>query len=313
MTAPSRKMRAIAATSAAVPKRPACPDVPVNANAFSSWTSPRRRRIRHSVSSSVATQRSERRGPKSASSASTGPRTRSRISSPNGAPPIGRERLREHDVAEVAVGERAKVLGERLLRDAPERLLPGLRLLPQREPPLEAGGVRQHVPQRDVVLPTTAEIGDELAEGSLERDDLVLDERQDQSGGRELRQRCEVEERIHGARSVRTRARIGAQRPDGELVDLAAALHTHDARRVERADRRRDDRHERAPRDRSTEVAHPGADRVAGADGHRQRSDRLARSGEDLGERAQRRHPAVVRADAGGDVRRDAHVVRPAQ
>src|SRR5687767_10679191 len=85
----------------------------------------------------------------------------------------GGERLREHDVAEVAVGERAEVLREGLLRDPPERLLPGLRLLPQRKPPLEAGGMRQHVLQRDVVLPTTAEIGDELAEGCLERDELV--------------------------------------------------------------------------------------------------------------------------------------------
>src|SRR5688500_7411584 len=123
----------------------------------------------------------------------------------------GGERLREHDVAEVAVGERAEVLRQRLLRRAPERLLPGLRLLPQWEPPLEAGGVCQHVPERDVVLPTAAEIGDELAEGSLERDDPVFDERQDQSGSGELRQRREVEERIHGARSVRTSARIGAQ------------------------------------------------------------------------------------------------------
>src|SRR5688500_9626775 len=81
------------------------------------------------------------------------------------------ERLREHDVAEVAVGERAKVLGERLLRGAPQCLFPGLRLLPEWEPPLEAGGVRQHVPERDVVLPTTAEIGDELAEGSVQRND----------------------------------------------------------------------------------------------------------------------------------------------
>jgi len=75
-----------------------------------------------------------------------------------------RETLREHDVAEIAVGERAEILRERLLRRPPYGLLERVDLLPERQPPGEAAGVREHVTQRDVVLPTAAEIRHELAE-----------------------------------------------------------------------------------------------------------------------------------------------------
>src|SRR6185503_5769998 len=148
------------------------------------------------------------------------------------------EPLREHDVAEVAVRERAEVLRERLLCRAPNGLLTRLRLLPERQPPLQTGGVRQHMRERDVVLSTAVEIGDELAERRVEREDLVLDERQHESGGRELRQRREVEERIDRARRVGSGARIGAERSNRELADLTATLDAHDARGAERADRR---------------------------------------------------------------------------
>src|SRR5881296_808647 len=83
----ARVTRAIAAASAAVPKRPACPATPPIAKAFSSWTSPRSRFFRHSSSRSVATHHSLRSGPYAQCCASTGPSTRSRTSFPYGAAP----------------------------------------------------------------------------------------------------------------------------------------------------------------------------------------------------------------------------------
>src|SRR5204863_8768798 len=52
------------------------------------------------------------------------------------------ERLREHEVPEVAVLELAEVLGERLLRRAPDRLLQRVHFLPERQPPGETRGVQ---------------------------------------------------------------------------------------------------------------------------------------------------------------------------
>src|SRR5205823_7247321 len=63
------------------------PQTPPTANAFSSWTSPRKRLRRHSRSSSVAAHRSGGRGPKAASAASTTPSTRARTRSAKAASP----------------------------------------------------------------------------------------------------------------------------------------------------------------------------------------------------------------------------------
>ena len=75
-----------------------------------------------------------------------------------------RETGGQHHVAEVAVGERAEVLRERLLRGAPDGLLDRVGLLPQREPPLQSGGVGEDVEERDLILPPAAEVGHELAQ-----------------------------------------------------------------------------------------------------------------------------------------------------
>ena len=98
------------------------------------------------------------------------------------------ECLREHDVAEVAIAERADVLRERLLRGAPGGLLDRLHLAPQRQPPGEPGGVREDMSQRDVVLATTAEVADELAQRHREIEDRLAHEREHERRRRELRE-----------------------------------------------------------------------------------------------------------------------------
>ena len=286
---------------------------PPNADAFSSSTSPRSRRLRHSLSSSVATQRSSGvgRSPRSAPRSVRG--RRSRIRSANGRDADRRETVREHDVAEVAVGERAEVLRERLLRRAPHRLL-------ERATSFQSGS---HHLRPAVCVSTCASVTSSFRpprkSGTSSRNGVssVSDRsRTNDSASAVVASfvsdaRSKSESGVHGAsgpaRSIR------AQRPRGEHVDLAAALDAHDARGAERADRGLDDRTRGSGEIAQLEAAQPGPDRVAVAHRDRQGSDGLELSGEDLDHRAQRRQPAVVRADAGGDVRREANVVRSAQ
>src|SRR5439155_1507478 len=138
---------------------------------------------------------------------------------------------------EVAIAERADVLRERLLRGAPGGLLDRLHLAPQRQPPGEPGGVREYMSQRDVVLATTAEVRDELAQRHREVEGRLAHEREHERRRRELGERCEIEDRVDGARRVRTGVRIGAQRSDGERVGLTLALDADDTRGAERSDR----------------------------------------------------------------------------
>src|SRR5207249_10810428 len=89
---------------------------------------------------------------------------------------------REHDVAEVAVRERADVSRERLLRREPDGFLRALGLAPERLPPGEPGGVREDAEQRHAVLAGALEVGHELAERGVQRELALADARQQQRG-----------------------------------------------------------------------------------------------------------------------------------
>ena len=101
--------------------------------------------------------------------------------------------------------------------------------------------MREHVIERDVVLAAAAEVRHELAERRVEGQHPLAHEGQRERGGRELRERREVEQRIGGAGRIRSGALVGAQRAGGQNLALAAALDPHDARGAQRADRGFDD------------------------------------------------------------------------
>ena len=149
---------------------------------------------------------------------------------------------REHDVAEVAVRERADVLRERLLRREPDGFFRALGLAPERLPPGEPGGVREDAEQRHAVLAGALEVGHELAERGVQRELALADERQQQRGGRELGERREVEHRIDRAGRVGTGTVVRTERPRRERLAPTLALDAHDARREERANVCVDDR-----------------------------------------------------------------------
>ncbi len=148
-----------------------------------------------------------------------------------------RERFREHDVAEIAVAECPDVLPERLLRRAPHRFVQALRVAPEREPPRQAAGVGEHLLQRDAVLLSPMEVGDERAERHRQVDEALAHEREHKRGGRELRERREVEQRFRGARRVRACLGVGAERAQRERLALAAPFDPYHARRAQRSDR----------------------------------------------------------------------------
>jgi len=124
----------------------------------------------------------------------------------------------------------------RLARREPHELFRRRRFLPEGLPPGEARGVREDLAQRDPVLVAAAEVGHELAERHVELELFLAYERQNERGRRELRERCEIEERRFGARAVWTRARIGAERARCVGIGGSASLDAHARRRAGRAD-----------------------------------------------------------------------------
>jgi hypothetical protein len=100
--------------------------------------------------------------------------------------------------------------------------------------------VGEDVRDRDAVLPAPAEVGHDLAQRHVEPQDAVADEREAEGRRRELRERREIEDARLGARSVRSGARIGAERARGVRLALAAVLDEENAGGAERADRRVD-------------------------------------------------------------------------
>jgi hypothetical protein len=115
---------------------------------------------------------------------------------------------------------------DRLRRDRRADGLPGEHLL-EREGAVDAresGAVRQHVAQRDRLLPGRGELRPPARDGLVEREDAALDERVDDDGGHALRRR------EHEARGVALprAARLAIGEPAPQIDDrLAVAIDAH--------------------------------------------------------------------------------------
>jgi hypothetical protein len=95
--------------------------------------------------------------------------------------------------------------------------------------------------QGDVVLPAPTEIRDELAKRRLELERALANERQQQCGGRQLRQRGQVEDRCCRAGRVRSGRVIRAERSGRVRLGRSLPFDAYDARGEERACGRVDD------------------------------------------------------------------------